>query len=219
MNLNNFKYRKEKVKAKEIFHKFNLEKLKSEFKYEVNGDPHQAILNITLDLWNGGYDFILDNFGFHDKKYSSFSGHCHQITPALGVVLATLGFKVAYLEAYRLDPFSEEMMDPKEEQSDMKEEFCSIGRIPYCCLEVEIEGEKFYISGKHIKREDGEIKALLTATCYRDFIGVFAHPKDLDKSGIYLETVVKEPFTWRKQTAYDKEVEFFKTFAYMQIEV
>lgn len=218
MDLKNFEYRKEKVNIKEIFPKFDLGKLKSEFKYDLNGDPHQVVFDITLDLWNGGYDYILDNFGFYDKKYSKFSGHCHQITPALGAVLKALGFKVAYLEAYRLDPFTEEKMDPEMEESDMKEEFCGIGRIPYCCLEVEVEGEKFYLSGKHIKREDGEIKALLTPTCYRDFEGVIAHQSDNSKSAIYLETVVKEPFVWRKQTAFDKEVEFFKTYAYMELE-
>lgn len=219
MDLKNFDYRREVVNVKEIFPKFDLEKLKAEFGYDIGKDPHQAIFDITLDLWNGGYDYILDNFGFYDDKFAKFSGHCHQITPALGAVLASLGFKVAYLEAYRLDPFTEEKMDPELEESDMKEEFCGIGRIPYCCLEVEIEGEKFYISSKHIKRANSIPKASLTPTCYREMIGVFAHQNDLSKSGIYLETVVAEPFVWRKQTGFDKEVEFFKTYCYMQIEI
>lgn len=218
MDLKDFKYRKEKIAIKEIFPEFDLEKLKKEFSYEIRSNPHQTILDIALDLWNGGYDFILDNFSFHDKKFQKFTGHCHQITPALGAVLASLGFKTAYLEAYRLDPFTEEMMDPNLEESEMKEEFCSIGRIPYCCLEVEIDGKKYFISGKHIKRVDGEIKVLLTPTCYQDFEGVLAHPKDQSKSGIYLDTVVAEPFTWRKQTAYEKQVEFFKTYAHMQLQ-
>lgn len=220
MDLKNFDYRKEVVNVKEIFPRFDLQKLKAEFGYDLDQDPHQTIFDITLDLWNGGYDFVLNNFGFYDDKFAKFSGHCHQITPALGAILKSLGFeKAAYLEGYRIDPFTEEKMDPEREEGGMKDEFCSIGRIPYCCLEVEIDGEKFYISGKHIKRDNGIPKALLTSTCYREMVGVFTHQNDLSKSGIYLETVVAEPFTWRKQTAYDKEVEFFKTFAYMEIEL
>lgn len=217
MNLEDFNYRKEEIKVSEIFPKFDLKVLKEKFPKRV-GDPHQNIFDLCLEMWDGGYDFILDNFGFYQKEYATFSGHCHQITPALGMVLKSWGLKVAYLECLRVYPDILEQVPPElEPNPDMKEEFCSIGRIPYCCLEVDIEGEKFYLTGKHLKRIDGEPKALLTPVCYRDFVGVFPHQDDSKKSGIYLDPVQDEPFVWKKQTERDPEPEYFKTFLYMDL--
>jgi hypothetical protein len=223
VDLTNFKYREEKVKPQEIFPQFSLSVLQQKFPKKNLKNPHEVIFQTALSLWGGGYDFILDNFGFYDKKYSKFSGHCHQITPALGLVLLYFGFEVAYLECARVDPKTGEMISPEEEKSDMKEEFCSIGRIPYCCLEVNIKGEKFYLTGKHLSLQGGVAQSLLTPNCYREMIGVFPHQFNNKKSGIYLKQVKEKPFTWLKQKQDLKtgkpleEKEYFQTFAYMTL--
>jgi hypothetical protein len=223
VDLTNFKYREEKVKISEIFPQFSLKVLQKKFPKKIFKNPHEVIFQTTLSLWGGGYDFILDNFGFHDRAYAKFSGHCHQITPALGLVLLHFGFKVAYLECARVDLKTGEMISPEEEKSEMKEEFCSIGRIPYCCLEVKIKGEKFYLTGKHLTLQGGVAQALLTPDCYQEMIGVFSHQFNNKKSGIYLKQVKETPFIWIKQKQDLKtgkpieEKEYFKTFVYMEL--
>ena len=58
---------------------------------------------------------------------------------------------------------------PQEEPNPaMREEFCGIDRIPYCTLEVMINGQPHYVSGKHFKLKDGEPEVGLTAECYAD---------------------------------------------------
>ncbi len=183
-------------------------------------DLHQLILDTALAMWDGGYDFMINKFGFYQPgEYQKFKGHCHQITPALGVVLKSLGFsRVVYLECFRVDPKTGEKIDPKEEPDpQMRDEFCGIGRIPYCCLGVEVGGEMFYLTGKHIKPGDnGQPKVILTPDCYRDFVGVLRHPKDSSKSGIYLKVVKEEPFTWQKQVdGKDGSSEFFQAYVKM----
>jgi|SRR3989344_317698 len=234
MNLREFDYREETVSLKEIFPgliDINSNNFYQNFRERSNfDDRHAEILNNTKQLWNYGYKQILDRFGFHEPGYEKFAEHCHQITPALGAVLLVNGFNVAYLEAYRADPATGEKIDPKEEKSEMREEFCGIGRIPYCCLEVDINGEKYYISGKHLKEINGATKALLTPDCYRDMVGVFPHQNDPSKSGIYLAQTMDfpgvengKPFVWKKQkmnmrTGKPAEPEeFFKTFAHMRL--
>lgn len=234
MNLREFEYREEIVPLREIFPGMvgkDSNNFYQNFRERINfTDPHTEILQINNHLWNYGYKQILERYGFHEPGYEKFSGHCHQITPALGAVLLVNGFNVAYLEAYRADPKSGEKIDPMEEQSEMREEFCGIGRIPYCILEVEMSGEKFYISGKHLKEIDGKTQALLTPDCYIDMKGVFAHQNDKTKSGIYIAQVLDfpgvengKPFVWKKQkidlkTGEPSESEeFFKTFAYMKL--
>lgn len=197
-------------------------------------NPHETVFNTAREMWNGGYEKILNENGFWDTKYSSFSGHCHQCTPELGLVLRSLGFEnVSYLECYRIrEHFPEtgkiEMVPPQEEPNPiMKEEFCGIGRIPYCCLEVEIDGEKFYLTGKHLKPEGEKTNALLSPVCYHSMIGVFAHPQDETKSGIYLQPVTPKQnpenidfakrIVWKKQTSRDPEPEYFATYLRMKL--
>lgn len=226
--LKKFTYRKETIRAGEIFPKFDIKKLQE---YVVSGElvgvnqrnnPHQLILDTCLNLWDGGYSWFLDKFGFYQKSYGSFSGHCHQITPILGMVLKTLGFtKVAYLECYRVDPETLKKIDPKDEPNkEKRQEFTSIKRIPYCCLEVEVEGQKFYLTGKHIKKVGGVPTALLTPVCYREVVGILPHQADPSKSGIYLETKRsdKGEVIWKKQTNQDPKPEYFKTYLYLTLE-
>lgn len=219
MDLENFEYRRERVKASEIFPKIDVSDLRKKYPKKDLSNPHQVIFDTCLEMWDGGYDYILNNYGFHEKGFEKFSGHCHQITPALGIVLLSLGFpKVGYLECFRVDPKTLEKVPPEEEPNpEMREEFCSIGRIPYCCLEIEINGELFYTTGKHLKRVEGKPTALLTPVCYREMVGIFAHQDDSSKSGVYLEIVQKDPVVWRKQTPRDPEPEFFKTFVHMDL--
>ncbi len=94
-----------------------------------------------------------------------------------------------------------------------------------CCLEVKLNGDKFYLTGKHLKPKDSETVALLSPVCYRDFIGVFRHPEDGTKSGIYLDTIkIDSPdhdfsrfVVWRKQTERDPEPEYFATYLRMNL--
>ena len=233
--LGDFEYREEVVDIREIFPKFNtanIDKLKSPFQLDTPiSDPHRYILNLSVYLWNG-YGDILKTLGFYDPESRKFSGHCHQITPALGTMLRLFGFEeVAYLEGFRVDPETGLMVPPQEEESQMREEFCSIGRIPYCCLEVRVGGENFYLSGKHIKQSNGSPKALLTPDCYREAIEGFAHQLDPRKSVIYLDQVTdkpwindSKPFVWKKQKLGEEgspteSVEYFRTFARMTLNI
>lgn len=216
--LMNFDYHEINLDLKDIFPKINVAEIKQEFYHLKDDNPHQTILNVAKELWTNGYDSILKKYGFWDEKYQKFSGHCHQCTPVLGIVLKSLGFQVSYLECFRIrDDFLEtgkiEKVSPEEEPNpERKDEFCGIGRIPYCCLEVDIEGKKFYLTGKHIKPINGEIKALLTPVCYRDFTGVFPHQSDKNKSGIYLKTFNSDRIIWMKQTEKDPQPELFITY-------
>lgn len=222
MNLLDFSYRKESVNAKEIFPNLDVRDLKEKFGGDPHDDPHKELLDTALNLWDSGYDYIIKNYGFHDQ-YKTFTSHCHQITPALGLILKLRGFEKAhYLECYRVQKTDTgfKKVDPSEESnSEARDEFISIQRIPYCCLQVEINREKFYLTGKHIKRIDGEPKAFLSPVCYREMTGVFAHQDNPTKSGIYLETVKPEPLIWMKQTTKDPEPEYFQCYLDMALEL
>lgn len=217
MNLENFNYRREVVNPKEIFPHFNVKDFKRRFGKKSFSDPHQTILETALELWEGGYDDILKRYGFHDS-HKKFSGHCHQITPALGLVLLARGFKASYLECYMVNRETLQKIPPEQEPNpETREEFCSIGRIPYCCLEVEVAGEKLYLSGKHIKKVNGKPQALLTYKCYRPMIGVFPHQDAPFKSGIYLKPVQEEPLLWKKKKKDEPQPEYFLAFAHMTL--
>ncbi len=222
----NFSYRELSVSLQDIFPKLNLDAVRSQFNHLKGKDPHRTVYNVSRELWNGGYASILENYGFWDEKYSTFSGHCHQCTPVLGLVLKTLGFDVSFLECFRIrESFLQtgviEQVPPSEEPNpDVREEFCGINRIPYCCLEVLIDGQPYYLTGKHLKPSGDGAVALLTPVCYRDFVGVFHHPSDYSKSGIYLGPVSKEGdgrVVWLKQTEKDVVPELFATFLRMKL--
>jgi|SRR3989344_24409 len=232
MNLREFSYREETVPLKEIFPEMDVDDFKSTFKYRTVINDHLEIFDTAVRLWKAGYPYILGRYGFHDSDYKKFSGHCHQITPMLGAVLLAKGFEeVVYLEAYLADPKTGEKVDPKEEKTDMRQEFCAIDRIPYCALLVITKDGKVVISGKHIKEEKGKMLALLTPSCYQEFdFGVFAHQNDSSRSGIYLAQIMDfpgvengKPFVWKKQKMNlktgqpDEPEEFFKTFAHMKL--
>ncbi len=229
-----FDYRELRVRLEELFPKLNREAVKNQFGHLKKANPHETVLNVARALWNGGYEELLREQGFYDRAYASFSGHCHQCTPELGLVLKVLGFeKVSYLECFRVrEHFPEtgiiEQVPPEEEPNlEMKAEFCSIRRIPYCCLEVFVNGEPFYLTGKHVKPRGEETVALLTPRCYREFVGVFAHQEDKRKSGVYLQNVLSKAnpeekdfsrqVVWMKQTMKDPAPEYFATFLRMEI--
>ena len=232
--LSNHFYREISVSPADLFPQWKEMQVLHEFLSLKDRNPHQTILNIAAALANGGYDLFLQQNGFWDSNFAKYSGHCHQCSPILGLILKALGFRnVAYLECYRIrEHFPQtgiiEKVPPEEEPNpDNKEEFCSIQRIPYCCTEVEINGEKFYISGKHVKVENGRLIAWLTPACYRPMVGVFSHQKNPTKSGIYLENVTPQQnpegidfntrIVWMKQTPKDPSPELFATYLRMRL--
>ncbi len=215
------------INLERLFPQLNRSAVLHRFESFLDENPHQTVLDVAVDLWNGSYDWLLETQGFYDSKYEKFSGHCHQCTPTLGLVLKILGFdQVNYLECYRIhknfgiNGMAQIVLPEEEPNTDARDEFCSIGRIPYCCLEVKIGDESFYLTGKHIKSVDGTPKALLTPVCYRDFIGVFSHQNNKTKSGIYL--ALAEPnksgaVVWTKQTEKDLQPELFYTYLTMEL--
>ncbi len=227
----NFSYREKKTAWKDIFPNVKMKEVQDDFAALNTGTVHETILNTASQLWDGGYDAFLAKYGFFEKEYSAFSGHCHQCTPILGAVLHSFGMDVAYLECMRVrEHVSQtgkvEQVPPQEEPDPARlEEFCSIGRIPYCCLEIQVNGMPYYVTGKHIKPEAGKPVALLSPKCYVPFVGVFRHQHDTAKSGMYLQQVMpkKNPdgidFTkqviWTKQTMKDPAPEYFATFLRM----
>lgn len=228
-------YREVTVSPSDLFKDISLTDLAEQWKHLKDRDEHRTILNVALAMWgNQGYSNLLDKHAFWEKGSEKFTGHCHQCTPALGVVLRALGFRdISYLECFRIrEDFPKtgkiEMVPPSEETDDKnRPAFIEAGRIPYCCLEVVINHQPFYFSGKHIKpKADGSPEALLTPVCYRDDIGVFKHQDDKRKSGIYLAPVIpkhpeKRRFVWRKQTYQNAadgfEPELFATYLRMKI--
>lgn len=229
----NLSYREKVCELEVLFPKIKRDEIKKQYAQFVANDPHTTILAIALDLWNGKYEEFLNKYGFWDSSYANFSGHCHQCTPILGAVFRVLGFEVSYLECMRIkEHFSQtgliEQVPPTEEPNmQVREEFCSIKRIPYCCLEITVDTKKFYVTGKHIKNIDGTPHALLTPICYEAFVGVVAHQSDKKKSGIYLQAVLPKnnptqiDFTrqvvWMKQTLKDPQPELFATFLRMKL--
>lgn len=226
----NFNYREIIVPLRIFFPKLHSVR---RFEHCRDRNPHQTILNVIRDLWNGGYDSFLEQNGFWDKAYEKFSGHCHQCTPILGAALRSLGFEVSYLECIRIrDHFPAsgkiEKVSPTEEPNpDVRAEFVSIDRIPYCCLEVVIEGKPHYITGKHIKPKEAGFTTLLAQSCYSDFSGLVRHQDNLHKSGIYLKPIssrvnphnvdFSRQVVWTKQTAKDPLPEYFATFLRMRL--
>ncbi len=230
----NLQRRELNVRFEDIFSRLKREEVSQKFAPLKRAHPHTTVFEVARSLAQGGYDEILNKYGFYSKKCPSFEGRCHQSTPALGLVLNALGFKVAYLEGYRIKSVFEksgilEQVPPSYEENDeTREEFCAIGRIPYCALEVIVEGEPFLISSKHVKAKNDSAEALLSPVCYRDFIGVFSHQADKNKSGMYLDPVVppanpanidflKYP-VWKKQAQKDERPELFATYLRMNLE-
>lgn len=232
--LTDFNYREVEVDLKSLFPRLDIVDVSNRFKHLESDNPHETILAVIKDLWNGGYDYVLENHGFWDKGYSKFSGHCHQCTPILGLVLRALGFEdVSYLECYRIyEHFIRtgdlEQVPPEEEPNpEMIGGFKKINRIPYCCLEVSIAGKSYYISGKHVKPKEEKMLALLTPGCYEDFSCIMPHQEDKNKSGIYLKVVIPHnnpgnknfyrQVVWNKQTFKDVGPEYFAAFLRMKL--
>jgi len=233
-DLLNLSFRERPTDFSEIFPRLNRHNVGKLVAEHFTTDRHKAVFEVARALWSGGYDTILHEQRFHQESYKEFSGHCHQCTPALGLALHALGFpRLAYLECYRIrEHFPEtgiiEQVPPDEELNpDVRKEFCDIGRIPYCCLEIFVEGKPFYLTGKHLRPHGDGARALLRPQCYQDIIGVFPHQDDPTKSGVYLQPVIpaQNPkgidFTrqvvWMKQTESDPAPEFFATFLRMPL--
>ena len=235
-----FRVREIDVQFEQLFPRLDRKAVFERFKHLKSTNPHETIFNVVKELWKGernedtGYAWVLDHQGFHSKGYEKFTGHCHQTTPSLGLVLKVLGFdQVAYLECYRIrENFPKtgivEMVPPeKEENNKARKEFIEIGRIPYCTLEVKVDGKPFYVASKHIKAADGSAKALLAYPCYIPFVGVFKHQDNPKKSGIYVDTVIPEKnpsernfskyVVWKKQTGRDPSPELFATYLRMNL--
>lgn len=222
--LMDFSYREVVIPLTELFPRLNEESLRNDFLTFKSENPHETIYAIARALWNGQYASFLSEHGFWDEKYKEFSGHCHQCTPILGAVLKVLGFEVSYLECFRIrESFLEDgsivQVPPDEEPNpDVREEFCEIKRIPYCCLEVMIEGKPYYLTGKHLKPQSDGAVALLTPVCYQDFVVIFHHQDDESKSGIYLRPLSQgKRVVWVKQTFKDPVPELFATFLRMKL--
>ncbi len=230
----NFSYREIDVSFNEIFPRLNKGKVVQQSRRFAWKDSHQTVYTAARGLWlrDFGYETILEENGFWDTRYPQFSGHCHQCTPTLGLVLDSLDFNVSYLECQRIDNrFIEtgimEKVPPEQEPNPvMGGEFCCIGRIPYCCLEVRIGTQLFYLTGKHLKPQGYGAVALLNPQCYRDHVGFFPHQDDKHKSGIYLEPVTphnpqnldfRRQIVWKKQTVRDPEPELFATYLRMNL--
>ncbi|GEM_PF-2173504 len=236
-----------------IFHKLNQKKVaETLYFYQNEEDSHYrlALIARSLDRSQGsGYNSMIKTHGFYSGD-QEFTNHCHQSTPILALNLKLVGKfdQLAYLECYRIkDHFSETGICEKvlpQEETDLKlrDEFITLGRIPYCNLEVTIQGQKFYVSAKHVKiNEEGEddlkvplgspTLAALTPECYRSVVGVkypAIHQSDPSKSAIYLATVTpkenpsgidfsKYP-VWKKQVpGKDPKPEYFATYLRMEL--
>lgn len=228
--LRDFEYRQIDLSPKDILPKFDLDEFRKIIGPDLKGvkrNPHLVVLDTTLKLWMEGYDQIIDKFGFWEKGFDQFSGHCHQISPVLGLALLVKGFdEITYREGYRMDLLTGNKFDPNlEPNPQMREEFCGIGRIPYCHTGVVIGDKEYIFSGKHLKSESGRAQPLLTPVCYQQMEGVFIHPFDITKSGIYLEKKFEgdkilspnREIIWMKQKVNQdgsaaEPAEFFKTF-------
>ncbi len=229
----NLDFREIEVDFESIFPRLNRERIAHQFAPLKRLMPHVAIYRAAQQLADGGYTQLLQEHGFWEGKSQEFTGHCHQSTPALGLALNGLDLAVSYLECFRINPDFEqtskiEMVDPREEKSAMRDRFIEIGRIPYCCLEVQINGRPFYLSPKHLHFQKREpLHAMLTPECYMDFDGYMRHQLDRDKSGIYLETVTpphpvedldsKRMIIWRKQKLDEPSPELFATYLRMNL--
>lgn len=234
--LKSFTYREMEVPLSDIFPNVDIVELRDQFAHYKDADPHRTVYNVARALWYpGGYLEVIKACGFWDAKYPEFTGNAHQCTPILGAVLKALGFEVSFLEGFKIrnhffNTGSIDQVPPSEEQNpNNKAEFVSLRRIPYCCLEVEIKGKMYYVSPKHIKPDGEGSRALLTPSCYQDFIGVFRHQNDATKSGIYLQPIIpkynlekanyKRRIVWAKQTINDSEIELFATYLRMQLTI
>ena len=233
--LMNFEFRTADVQSIDIFPNVDVTSVRNGFAQFRNTNQHQTIFNVMREMWNEGYNFVFNNFSFWEHGNEKFRGHCHQCTPALGLVLGALQFPVSYLECFRIqDSFLNDglikKISPTEEPNPaMRDEFITIKRIPYCCLEVAVGEDKFYITGKHLKPEKNKANALLTPECYRQRVGVFPHQDDEGKSGIYLETFTpsqnpdlidfSDRIVWKKQTERDPQPELFATYLRMNLKI
>ncbi len=134
--LMDFVPREVNVQLRDIFPGLDIDRVRKRFGHLKSEDPHQTIFNVARELWNEGYSDILRDEGFWDERYPDFTGHCHQCTPELGLVLKSLGFDVSYLECRRVDEsINQGMVNPvspeEEPNPQMRDQFCEIGRIPY----------------------------------------------------------------------------------------
>lgn len=228
----NFNYREIEIEPRNVFPKINMDLLRERFSYLKKADPHETIFNVLKALAHGGYEYVINEYGFWDSNEQVFLWQNHQCAAIFGVVLRALGFEVSYLEAQRIrEHFSKtgmiETISPGRDDGTRKQEFILLRRIPYCCLEVSIRGQAFYISPKDLAFEGGSTRALLTPFCYRNFLGIFRHQSDSSKSGVYLSPVIPEfniakanfsrRIVWMKQNERDSEPELFCTFLRMKI--
>lgn len=251
-----YRYREVSVPLDALFPRFDPSAfgesiVRSDIKQAIgdSGSPHELIGSVTeyLAKKNGkGYQQILEAFGFWDEDFGSdLVNHCHFRTPALGLVLASLNetmlrsekdtgiSDVFYHECLRVSSAVERTgaiipIDPNGRDADPveRQRFGSLGRIPFCVLEVTINDRPYFMSPKHVG-ENGQ--ALLVPWSYKlaEEGEFFVHQDDSTKSDIYLKHVfpadavadapARTRFTWRKETP-NKSAEFFSSYLRMKLE-
>jgi len=232
----NLNYREVVISPKDLFPKLNFDRIKARFMHLKKSDVHQTIYGIVKSLNDGGYALLIEEQGFYDSNYQSFSWHSHQCCAILSLVLHALGFEVFYLEGFRIRDYIgrtgiiDQISPHEEENPDNRKEFERIRRIPYSCVEVIIKEKPYFISPKHVRLnlENGSLQALLMPECYIDFMGCFRHQNDALKSGIYIKQIIPENnlhkhnfnkrIVWTKRTFKDERTEYFATYLRMKFE-
>ena len=223
-----------------LFPRLDIEDVKRRFPISEAAEPDEAIAHALHLLWKNkgeGFTELLQAYGFHEAENSTcYTGHCHVATPSLGLVLAANGFEnVAFLECFRIRPgpyFSDDrcvMVPPGEEPDAAKrDEFIRIGRIPYCCLEIEIgrqEGgravsQKRHVSAKHTRPGEKEgLISLLDPRCHLSEPGAFPHPGDPSVSALYLTALIgaDKRVVWPKKGPEDDTSELFAEYLRMNL--
>src|SRR3989344_653998 len=123
----NLERREINVRPEDLFPNYDFHWVVQEFGHCGNGDEDKTVFETARDLASRGYRKVFDKFGFWEKDKKGLAGHCHQFTPALGIVLGAMGYDVTYLEGYRID--DEHLVegnlvrvDPHVEQGPLREE-------------------------------------------------------------------------------------------------
>lgn len=197
---------------------------------------HIEVQSVLAALALDQYPRLLRDMRFVRTEHPPDGSHCHQQSPVAAAVLHALGYRVTYLECKRILPgFADTgrvvpvRLDQLPDEAQ-HEEWRAIGRIPYCCIGVQIMEQWYYCSPKHITVRGG-VKAGLSPTCYIPALAgaslARTHQCDPSRSGIYLAPVTpRRPtselpagqFVWHKQKLVPnsceaaEEAELFATF-------
>jgi len=193
---------------KQLFPRYELGKLFQEFGVgrwakSISVASRHDLLVKTVEMLEGpkgdgeGYRKFIELFGFHNE-HTVYEGHCHQRSPIVGAVLLARYFSgVAYLQCAQVDSDNRtKLIEPHTEPDpERRAEFQEQGYIPYCCVETYIDGQRRYVSPKHLRMVDGRLTTLLRKPCHarmrrgEELVHPdmqFARGKRDQRSGIYL---------------------------------